>query len=411
LTTVIRADRLVDGTGAAPIQDATLVIDQGRIVGVFSGEAPQALVPADAEVFDLPGCTILPGLIDSHVHLNFPGNGILLEEIMAESQGVMVATAAFAAAKALESGITTVRDTGCVQSTVFDLRRSLTLGHGLGATILACGQPITNTGGHTWYLGGEADGVDGLRKKVRTMAKLGADAIKVMASGGGTLNTLSYRPSFRPEELVAIVDEAHRLDRKVTAHCLCAEAISIAVDAGVDQLEHAGFIVDPEGNQKFDPAVAEKVAAAGVAVTTTLAVGGYAVKEMRAKSELTAAEQSFHDDWSKMLEDNLHQFGQMHEAGVKFVAGTDAGWRFTPIDGLPEELALMQQGGMTNMQALCAATGVAASTLGIDGHVGTIESGLDADVLVVAGDPLQDLSVLRDVQLVLQGGQVRVGSR
>jgi imidazolonepropionase-like amidohydrolase len=112
-----------------------------------------------------------------------------------------------------------------------------------------------------------------------------------------------------------------------------------------------------------------------------------------------------------MLEDNLHQFGQMHEAGVKFVAGTDAGWRFTPIDGLPEELALMQQGGMTNMQALSAATGIAASTLGIDGHVGTLEAGLDADVLVVAGDPLQDLSVLRDVQLVLQGGQVRVGSR
>jgi imidazolonepropionase-like amidohydrolase len=185
VTTVITADRLVDGTGAAPIEDPVLVITDGKIVGTFTGRAPEGLVPTDAQVFDLPGCTILPGLIDSHVHLNFPGNGILLEEIMREPEGVLVATAAFAAAKALSAGITTVRDTGCLHSTVFELRRSLELGYGHGPRILACGQPITITGGHTWYLGGEADGVDGLRQKVRDMCKLGANAIKVMASGAG----------------------------------------------------------------------------------------------------------------------------------------------------------------------------------------------------------------------------------
>jgi imidazolonepropionase-like amidohydrolase len=410
LTTVIKADRLIDGTGAVPLADAGVVIDQGKIIATFAGEPPEGLAGPDTQVFDLPGCTILPGLIDSHVHLNFPGTGPVLEELMREPEGVLVATATLAAAKALRAGITTVRDTGCVHSTVFELRRALQLGYGVGPRILACGQPITITGGHTWYLGGEADGVDGLRKKVRSMAKLGADAIKVMASGGGTLNTLSHLPSFRPEELAAIADEGHRLGRKVTAHCLNAEAISNAVDAGVDQLEHANFIADAAGNQKFEPAVAEKVAGAGVAVTSTLAVAGYAVEVMTAKTDRTSAEQNFLDYWSVMLEDNVNQFRQMHEAGVQFVAGTDAGWRFTAFDGLPMELQLMNNGGMSTMQALQAATGIAARTLGIDDRVGTLERGLAADVLVVGGDPLQNLSALRDVRLVLQDGQVRVGS-
>ena len=410
MTTVIRADRLIDGTGAAPVQDAVLVVDQGKIVGTFAGQAPEGLVPVDAEVLQLPGCTILPGLIDSHVHMNFPGNGLLLEEIMTEPEGVLVATATFAAAKALAAGVTTVRDTGCVHGTVFEVRRALELGHGLGPRILACGQPITITGGHTWYLGGEADGEDGLRKKVRSMAKLGADAIKVMASGGGTRNTTSHLPSFSPAEMNAIVDEAHRMGRKVTAHCLNARAIEIAVEAGVDQLEHAGFLIDEAANQKFDPAVAEKIANAGVAVTSTLAVGEYAVEAMRAKPELTKAEQEFLDHWSMMLEDNLNTFTQLHEAGVRIVAGTDAGWRFTPIDGLAVEIELLERAGLSRMQALVAATGNAAATLGVDDKFGTLAPGLAADVLVVGGDPLENLSALRDVRLVLQGGKIRAGS-
>jgi imidazolonepropionase-like amidohydrolase len=322
---------------------------------------------------------------------------------------VLVATATLSAGKALAAGITTVRDTGCVHSTVFEVRRALELGHGTGPRIRSCGQPITITGGHTWYLGGEADGVEGVRKKVRSMCKLGADAIKVMASGGGTLNTISYRPSFSPAEMAAIVDEAHRMGRKVTAHCLCAEAIEIAVEAGVDQMEHAGFIVDEAGTQVFDPAVAEKVAKAGVAVTSTLAVGSYAVKAMAAKAELTPAEQAFHDQWSETVEGTLKQIRGMHQAGVRIIAGTDAGWRFTPFDGLPEEIKLLERAGLSRMEALVAATGNAAETMGVDDQFGTLRPGLAADVLVVGGDPLQDLAALDDVRLVLQGGEVRVG--
>jgi imidazolonepropionase-like amidohydrolase len=407
-TTVLTADRLIDGTGAAPLDDPVVVVTGGTVTEVFQGRAPEGSLPADAITLDYRGCTLLPGLIDAHVHLNFSGDGTSLEELMREPDGVLVAAGAYNARRALEAGITTVRDTGCRQSTAFELRRALDLGIGVGPRLLACGQPITITGGHTWYMGGVADGEDALRRKVRDMCKLGADAIKVMASGGGTLNTISWLPSFRPAELAAIVDEAHRLNRKVTAHALCAEAIESAVAAGVDQLEHAGFIADEAGHQVFDAAVAEKVAAAGVPVTSTLSVGGFVVKTMEGRSERTEPEQALLDRWDVMLEENLEQFRQMRAAGVDFVAGTDAGWRFTPFDGLPEELVLMERGGMSALEAITSGTGGAAVALGIDGQVGTVCPGRAADLIAVDGNPLADLNRLRDLRLVLQGGRIRM---
>ena len=370
MTTVIRADRLIDGTGAAPLNDAVLVVDQGRIVGVFQGHAPDSLVGNAAQTLDCRGCTIMPGLIDAHVHLNLPGDGTTLEEAVREADGTLVATATFAVTRALAAGITTLRDVGAARSTVFEVRRAMELEHGHGARIVAGGQPITITGGHTWYLGGEADGVEGVRLKVRSMAKLGADFIKVMASGGGTVNTMSWLPSFRREELAAIADEAHRQGRMVTAHCLCAASSDDAVAAGIDQIEHAGFIVDAAGNQEFVPATADRIAKAGVPVTATLAVGGYFIKIMSAKEQRTPAEQTLLDRWRRMHDQNLSQFRKMHEAGVKFIAGTDAGWRYTPVEGLPLEIALMHQGGLSTMQAITAATGACAKVIGIDDKVG-----------------------------------------
>jgi imidazolonepropionase-like amidohydrolase len=404
---VLKAALLIDGTGAPPVERSALVVEGAKIVGVFRGEPPDSLVPADAETLDFPGCTIMPGLIDAHVHLNLPGDGTLLEDVVKEPDGVLVATSTFWAARALAAGITTLRDLGGARSTVFHLRRALELGHGHGSRILACGQPITVTGGHTWYFGGEADGEAGLRLKVREMAKLGADFIKVMASGGGTVNTMSWLSSFSPAELAAIVDESHRLGRKVTAHCLCAQSIEDAVDAGVDQIEHAGFIVDRDGNQKFVPAVGDKLAKSGIPVTGTLAVGGSAIRAMRAKDHRSPAEEAFLERWKRMFADNMLQFNKLREAGVRFVAGTDGGWRFTPVDGLPLEIELMHQGGLTAMEALVAATGFAAKVLGVDDTLGTLTAGLAADVIVIPGNPLDDLGTLNAPRWVMQGGVVR----
>ena len=406
--TVIHADRLLDGTGAAAVADAVLVVDGGRVAAVFAGPSPDGAVPPGADHLHMPGCTILPGLIDAHVHLNLPGDGSTLETVVRESDGTLAATTAFSAARALQAGITTVRDVGAARTTVFDVRRALQLGHGAGARIVAGAQPITITGGHTWYLGGEADGPDVLRRKVREMHKLGADFIKVMATGGGTVNTMSWLPSFSREELAVLADEAHRLGHTITAHCLCAEATAMVVDAGFDGIEHGGFIVDRAGRQRFVPAVAEKVARAGVPVCSTLAVGGFMLRALNATEHRSPADQAARDRWLRMADENQRHFGQMRAAGVTWVAGTDAGWRYTIIEGMPLELELMVAGGMSAGEAIHAGTGLAARVLGIADEVGTLQPGQVADVLVVAGNPLDRMAALTDVRLVLQGGERRV---
>ena len=405
---LIHADRLIDGSGAAPVIDPVLLVEDGKIGAVFEGKAAEGAVPEGARTLHFPGCTVLPGLIDAHVHLNLPGNGVTLETAVRETDGVLVATATLSAVRALQAGITTVRDLGGARATVFEARRAFQLGHGHGARIIACGQPITITGGHTWYLGGEADGPDGLRVKVREMAKLGADYIKVMASGGGTVNTMSWLPSYSPAELAALVDEAHRLGRTITAHCLCAQATDWVVEAGFDGIEHAGFLVDRSGRQVYVPETAERVARAGIPCTSTLAVGGFMLKALQAMEHRSPEEQAALDRWLRMADENMVQFGKMRDAGVTWVAGTDAGWRYTVIEGMPLELELMHQAGMPALEAIAAGTGLAAKVLGIGESVGTLRPGMIADVLVVNGNPLDDLSRLGDVRLVLQSGEVRV---
>lgn len=400
----ISAARLIDGTGAAPVENPLLEIDGGKIVAVHGAENGVPTID-QGTIRDFPGATIMPGLIDTHVHLNLPGTGPTLEEAMREGVEVMLATSMGSVAMALGAGITTVRDLGAFGTTSFAARRAIELGYAKGAKIMACGQPITITGGHTWPMGGEADGVDGVRRKVRQMIKDGADFIKVMGSGGGTLGTISWRPSFSLEEMRAIVDEAHRNLRRVSVHCLCADAIDIAVEAGVDQIEHANFLVDATGRQEFDPVVADRLAKSGIPVTTTLVVSVTAAHRYRNVENPDLDEQVFIDKFKRMAEDNRNQFTRLCEAGVTFVAGTDAGWRSTPFDSLPLELEIMQRGGYSALEAITAATGRAADVVGLAERTGRLVQGLAADVLVVDGNPLDDLDRLRDPLLILQDGR------
>jgi imidazolonepropionase-like amidohydrolase len=402
---LIRAARLIDGTGEPPLEGASVLVSGETVAAVFQGPVPEDAVPPGAEVLDFPGHTLLPGLIDCHVHLDLPGDGAAYVDCMDEADGVLVASAAHNARVALEAGITTLRDTGGRGSTTFELRRAMALGRCAGADLVLCGQPITITGGHTWQMGGEADGVDGVRRKVRELARAGADFIKVMGSGGGTPGTMAWLPSYGREELAALVDEAHRQARRVTVHCLCAASIDNAVAAGADQIEHAGFLVDASGAQRRDAAVAERLAAAGIPVTSTLAVGDYVVEAARAGRE----DAGQMERWERMRAQNMDNVAALGRAGVRFVAGTDAGWRHTPFDALPVELCLMREAGLTAMDAIVAGTGGAARTIGVEDRVGTVRAGLRADLLVVDGDPLADLDVLRRPRMVMQRGQVRVG--
>ncbi|WP_172329761.1 amidohydrolase family protein [Mangrovicoccus sp. HB161399] len=394
----LKAAQLIDGTGSAPLPDPLVQIGGGRILSVGQGPAPSG-----AKVQEFPGGTILPGLIETHSHLNLPGNGLTLEEAMREGVEVMLATTMGNAATALRAGITTIRDLGAFGTTSISARRAIELGYAEGARIMACGQPITITGGHTWYMGGEADGEDGLRLKVRQMIKDGADFIKVMGSGGGTLGTMAWRPAYSLPEMQAIVGESHRNGRMVTVHCLCAEAIDIAITAGVDQIEHAGFLTGP-GTQSYDPAVADRLAASGIPVTSTLAVCGTILNALRALESPRPDQVAFLDRWVKTLAMNMDHGRKLREAGVRFVAGTDAGWRYTSFDSLVQEMELLEQIGMSRGEAIHAATGFAAEAIHLHGR-GTIAEGMAADVIVTPGDPLADLDALRDLDLILKDGR------
>ena len=402
---IVRASRLIDGTGAPPIERPTVVIQGGMIREIHAGgAAPKGDRPAGVAELDLPGHTLLPGLIDAHVHLVLPGDGTPFETSVRETDGVLLATAIHNAQTALRAGITTLRDCGSMRDTTLEIRRAQRLGYTVVPRLHLCRCPMTITGGHCWYFGGEADGPEGVRQMVRRLVKAGVDFIKMMASGGGTLGTYSSRPSYTVEELRAAVDEAHRLNRRVGIHCTCADATRNAVAAGADHIEHALFLSDEQGHQRFEAEVADAVARRTIPVTSTLCVGHFLVDALSARETATREEQAAVERWRRTNDANMQNAGRMRQAGVRYVAGTDAGWRFTPFDGLVRELELLHDAGMPAGDAIAAATSAAAAAMGIAGEVGALRGGLLADMIGVAGDPLEDLRVLRRPAMVMLGG-------
>lgn len=408
---VVRASRLIDGTAAPPIQQPIVVVRRGMIDAIHAGAAPRGAWPADATELDLTGHTLLPGLIDAHVHLVPPGDGTPFEESAREPDGVLLATAIRNAQPALRAGITTLRDCGGMRDTTLELRRAQRLGYAVVPRLHLCRCPITITGGHCWYFGGEADGPEEMRRIVRRMVKAGADYIKIMGSGGGTPGTDSFRPSYTVEELRAVVEEAHRRNRRVGIHCTCAEATWNALAAGADHIEHAMFTADASGGQRFEPDVADAVAQREAQVTATLSVGHFLVEALSAREDSAPEARAALERWRRTHDHNVENARRMRQAGVRYVAGTDAGWRFTPFDGLATELELLRETGASASEAIVAATSAAAAAMGLDGEVGALRAGLRADVIAVAGDPLEDLAALRHPAMVMLGGAVVVGTR
>ena len=404
---LIIADRAIDGIGGV-LDDAALTIDdQGAIESVKQGH--EELTSFVGSVVDMRGHTLLPGLVDGHVHLNLPADGSSFELTMSESDEYLAVASANAATRALDGGVTTVRDLGGRRMTTYAARRALDRDK-RSARMLLSGPSLTITGGHCRYFGGEADGVEGVRRAVRQRVGEGADWIKVIGSGGGTPNTLSHRASFSVEEVRAIVDEAHGLDTKVTMHCLCAEAMENAVAAGVDGIEHGWFLVGEGTDQRFSPAVADKIAEAGIVIASTLSVGHFIVEAYRDRTDLSPDEVTYVEGWKRANEFNLDQCGKLLKAGVAMIGGTDAGWRFTPFDALPVEVGLLAEAGMTPAEAVSACTGQAAEyLLGAGAPIGRLAVGFEADLIGVKGNPLQDLSLLRSVRLVVRSGRIHRG--
>jgi imidazolonepropionase-like amidohydrolase len=395
---------MIDGTGGPAVERGAVLVRNGRIAEVYRGSTERAAVPAGVEVVHLDGCTILPGLIDAHTHMCLPGDGTPFPDTVAEPRGVVQAIALRNAGVALRAGITTLRDCGGFPDVLYALRRAITLGYAQGPRLVLAGWPITITGGHCHYFGGEADGIEGVRAKVRAAIKGGADYIKAMGSGGGTPGTQGWRPAFSREEAAAIVDEAHRFGYHATLHCTCAEAIDFAVLASVDEIQHAGFAAGPDVGQHFEPAVADRLAAAKVPVCPTLSVGRFVYEAVAAKENPTPEDRESADRFERMAHGTVANGRELHRRGVPFVAGSDAGWRYSPFDALHLEIELLTAAGLTPLEAITAATSTAARVLRLENETGALRAGLAADVIAVTGRPDQDIRALRVPRMVMRGG-------
>lgn len=399
--TLYRAAWVIDGSGRPGDGPGAVLVRNGRIAEVLRGEAAIRRAAAGAEVVSLEGRTLLPGLIDAHVHLCLPGDGTPFPRIVAEPRGVIEAIALRNAAVALRAGITTLRDCGGFPDVLYALRRAISLGYARGPRLVLAGWPLTITGGHCHYFGGEADGPDTLRGRVREAIKGGADYIKAMGTGGGTPGTEAWRPSYSREEVAALVDEAHRFGRRATLHCLCAEALRYAVDAGADEIQHAWFMTGPDSPQALDPGVADAIARAEIPVCPTLGVGRHLRQAVAAMSAPSPDDETAVLRWERVEAEVLDIAGALRSRGVRFVAGSDAGWRFSPFDALLTDLELMAAVGCSPLECIHAATGAAADALGVGHETGMLREGLAADLIAVWGRPDQDLGALRRIDRVI----------
>ncbi len=399
----VRAAHLVD-TQSGTVKDNPLVIIEGeRITEVrYDGQ-----VPSGVNVIDLGSATLLPGLIDCHVHLTGDPSevkGDYYEAILKRSSIDSAILAPVYAKRTLDAGFTTVRNVGADDYVDVALRNAINRGDIAGPRMLVSGPPIGATGGHAdgttgfspWihFVGvdGVADGIDAIRHRVRENVKNGADVIKYMASAGVLSAEASVgAPQYSQEEMNALVDEAHRWGKKVAAHAHGAEAIKMAIKAGTDSIEHSSMI-DEEGLK-----LAKQH---GTYLDFDVYNDDYILSEYAKKGfpESTLTKERL------VGRTQRENFQHAVKAGEKLTFGTDAG--VYPHGWNAKQFAVMTKWGMTPMQSIQAATVNAADLLGLKDKVGTVAPGYYADLIAVSGDPIKDVSQLEHVAFVMKGGAV-----
>ena len=401
--TILKAARLID-TAAEAVQEQAAILLEGNIVRqIGTAETVHAPEGASVQEIDYGDATILPGLVDSHVHLNGIGDGRAGDELVTLPDEVLTVQSAQNARRHLYSGVTTLRDCGAKNRTTFMLRQAVDLGIVPSPRLILAGRPVAIIGGHLSYFGTAATGVDECRAAVRQLIKEGADFIKITATGGSTRTSHPLRPSFNVEELRAICDEAHRFGKHTAAHCASSQGMVNSLEAGIDTIIH-GVHKDPDGADTYRPDITERIAEQGVFVNPTLGQGVARIRMLEDMEDLTAAQQAELDAARQTSDARMDHFARMRDAGVVMAAGSDSAWSYYPMGDYQTDIEAHAMAGMSNMEAIVSATREAARSCCIDSLVGTLDPGKQADVLVVNGNPLDDLADLRQVADVFLAG-------
>ena len=409
----IKAGTLIDGTGAAPVENAVVLIDGEQIVQV--GDRAAASIPPDAQVLDASDKTVMPGMIDGHVHVRSSGGN----QSMAASRlaGVMelIETTTLRSYvhvnQDLAAGFTTIADMSSPGYVGIALRDAINEGLVTGPRMRACGQGLCITGGHmdgTRYRPevsiagrtGVADSPWAFRQAARHQIKMGADCIKINICSSSHKDRHNpdepYYQEMTFEEMEAVCDEAHKAYLRVFAHAAGGQGITDAILAGVDSLEHAHWITEEQADLMAEHGT--YYVPTFVVMTSALGMG---------QEALGVSDHSW-NYLNRGMEAKWRSLERVHRAGAKIAVGTDAGFRVAHGENAGE-LEMLARGGLTPMEAILSATSVAADHLDMGDLVGTVEAGKLADILIVDGDPLDDITILQDldrVKVVIKGGQI-----
>lgn len=398
MTVLLTGGRLIDGTGREPLDDAALLIDEGRVREV--GHAREVVAPPDATVIDVAGKTILPGLIDCHDHMAATGFDKLGR--LAAPASLTMMKVAQTLRLTLETGFTTIRDAGGLDA---GFKMAIEQGIIPGPRLVVSLVILCRTGGiydprlpTGFDLGLElpglpwpiCDGAEECRKRVREVIHAGADVIKCASTGGVSSPTLTaVDPTFTYEELRVIVEEARALGRRTMVHAYGGPGLVAAVEAGIDSIEHGAYLCET-------PELLDRMAAEGQYLVPTFMV----LEHHRERGTPFAREKA-----AAMRESHIRTLEMAMAKGVPVAMGTDGGPYVHGQNAF--ELELMVEAGMTPMQSIVASTKTAAECLGLGAEVGTLEAGKYADLIVVDGDPLADITLLRQPErfgLVMKEG-------
>src|SRR5215471_13949407 len=354
-------------TGDETVTDGAVVVGDRTV----DWAGPVGALPAEYSSLrrtDYSDFTIMPGLIDSHVHLAFDGGPNPAARMRAETDEQQLVLMLRSARELLGIGVTTARDLGGRGYLSVVVRDAIAAGMARGPRLIVSASPVTVTGGHCWFMGGEADSEDDLRRLVRTHHKHGVDVVKVMSTGGFmTTGSAPWYAQFTTAQVAVIVEEAARVDKPVAAHAHGTEGIRRAVEAGVTTIEHCSFVTETN-ERRFSEPLAARIAERGMFVCPTISGGAPYI------AELTGIEVGAH-------------VKPLHEAGVRIIAGTDAGIDNNPHHQYVGGLEYLVTLGFRPAQVLAMATTEAAAALGLGATTGRLAPGHDADLIVVCGDP------------------------
>ena len=380
MATIFKNGNVIVGTGEV-IEKGTVVINEKELT--FVGPTKRFSPSKKDDVFDISGKTILPGLIDAHVHLCLDGSPDPMTSISKDPIPSITLKAAYHAKMTLETGVTTVRDLGGKDYVDIAIRDGIESGLLQGPRMICSGRLVCMTGGHGWQFGREASGVDGVREAVREQLKMGVNFIKLIATGG--VMTKGVDPGatqFTLEELMAGVEEARKAGRRTATHAQGTEGIKNSLWAGVNSIEH-GFFLDDE------------------AIELMLEMNTYLVPTLSAPYQIIrggvkGGVPRFAVEKSKsVMKSHWQSVQKAHKARIPIAMGTDAGTPFNRHGENLKELELLVKVGLSPMEAIVGATKTASEVLGLEKMIGTLEKGKLADLIVVDGNPLDDISFLQ----------------